>query len=126
MRAWGIVAFLPVFCACAGRAPQPVSVVQSQDRYSTCEAIMVEIEANNKQITTLGEEKGLKVAQNVVTGLAGFVVPIIWFGMDWQGTQDKEVQALQARQQYLATLAEERCKPPAPPPPPPRSRRPKA
>ena len=84
---------------------------------------MAEVDANNKQITVLGEEKGLKVAQNVVTGVAGFVIPVLWFGMDWQGTQDKEVQALQARQQYLATLAAERCQAPAPQPPSPRTRR---
>jgi len=42
----------------------------------------------------LGREQGWKVAQNVVNGVAGFVVPILWFGMDWQGTASKEVQAL--------------------------------
>jgi hypothetical protein len=36
------------------------------------------------------------------------VVPILWFGMDFQGTATKEIQALQARQQYLASLAEQR------------------
>lgn len=82
---------------------------------------MIEVEANNQKVSDLGAEKGLKVGQNVVTGLAGFVIPILWFGMDWQGTQDKEVQALQARQQYLATLAETRCTPAkAAPPPKPR------
>jgi hypothetical protein len=33
--------------ACAGRAPQPVAVVQPQDRYADCTAITAEIEANN-------------------------------------------------------------------------------
>lgn len=106
--------------ACAGRAPQPVAVVQPQDRYSDCNAIMIEVEANNQKVSDLGAEKGLKVGQNVVTGIAGFIIPVLWFGMDWQGTQDKEVQALQARQQYLATLAETRCAPVAPAGPKPR------
>jgi hypothetical protein len=56
-------------------------------------------------------EQGTKFAQNVVAGVAGFVIPVLWFGMDWQGTASKEVAALQSRQQYLATLAEQRCKP---------------
>jgi hypothetical protein len=35
--------------------------------------------------------------------------------MDWQGAEDKEVAALQSRQQYLASLAEERhCGAPGP------------
>jgi hypothetical protein len=32
----------------------------------------------------------------------------MWFGMDWQGTQDNEITALQSRRQYLVTLAEQR------------------
>ena len=59
-----------------------------------CDTIMVEVEANNKQITALAEEEGLKTAQNVVTGVAGFVVPILWFGMDWQGPYNGKVVGL--------------------------------
>jgi hypothetical protein len=94
--------------SCAGRAPQPVAVVQPQDRYMNCSAIFAEVESNNKKITELASEKGLKVGQNVATGVAGLFIPVLWFGMDWQGTQDKEIAALQSRQQYLVTLAEER------------------
>ena len=128
MRVNGVAAacFAVAVGACAGRTPAPVAVVQPQDRHMDCNAIMAEVDANNKQVAALGSEKGVKVAQNVVTGLAGFVVPILWFGMDWQGTQDKETAALQSRQQYLATLAEERCKPIAPPPSAPRRRSDKA
>ena len=94
--------------SCAGRAPQPVAVVQSQDKSMNCAAIYAEVESNNKQITALAKEKGLKVGQNVTTGVVGLFIPVLWFGMDWQGTQDKEIAALQSRQQYLATLAEQR------------------
>lgn len=94
--------------SCAGRAPQPVAVVQAQDRYMTCSAIFAEVESNNRKITELASEKGLKVGQNVATGVAGLFIPVLWFGMDWQGTQDKEITALQSRQQYLVTLAEQR------------------
>jgi hypothetical protein len=34
---------------CAGRAPQPVAVVQPQDRFADCTAITAEIEANNQK-----------------------------------------------------------------------------
>lgn len=109
-------ALISVLCAaCAGRSPQPVAVVQAQDRYMDCTAIIAEVEANNQKVQDLASEKGLKTTQNVAAGVAGFFVPILWFGMDWQGTQDKEIAALQSRQQYLAMLAEQRrCG--APPP----------
>ena len=94
---------------CAGRAPAPVSVVQPQDRYLDCKAILAEVETNNKKVSELASEEGLKVAQNVAAGVAGIVIPVLWFGMDWQGAASKEVTALQSRQQYLATMAEERC-----------------
>ena len=105
--------------ACAGRDPQPVASVQPQDVYADCTMIRAEIEANNSKMTELADERGWKVTQNVVTGLAGFVVPVLWFGMDWKGAVDKDAAALQARQQYLTTLAEQRCAPGYRPPPPP-------
>jgi hypothetical protein len=80
-----------------------------------CTAIYAEVAANNREVERLGREEGWKVAQNVAAGVAGFVVPVLWFGMDWQGTASKEAQALQARQQYLGALAvQKRCaRPPA-------------
>jgi hypothetical protein len=93
---------------CAGRAPAPVSVVQAQDRYMDCAAIMIEVQSNNAKVQQLASDKGLKTAQNVAAGVAGLVIPVLWFGMDFQGTADTEIQALQARQQYLAALAEQR------------------
>lgn len=95
--------------ACAGRAPAPVAVVQAHDRYMDCAAINAEVQANNKRITELGSEEGGKVAQNVIVGAAGLLIPVLWFGMDFQNAAGKEVAALQSRQQYLATLAEQRC-----------------
>lgn len=57
----------------------------------------------------LGGEEGAKVAQNVAAGVAGLFIWPLWFAMDFQGAAPKEIAALQARQQYLATLAEQRC-----------------
>ena len=71
---------------------------------------MAEVNANNQRISELGSEQGTKVAQNVVAGVAGLFIPILWFGMDFQGAAGTEQAALQSRQQYLASLAEERCK----------------
>ena len=109
MRFCALIGASLVLGACAGRAPNPVAVVQPQDRYMDCAAISAEVQANNKKIAELGSEEGGKVAQNVIVGAAGLFIPILWFGMDFQGTAGKEVAALQSRQQYLATLAEQRC-----------------
>jgi hypothetical protein len=102
-----------VLAACAGRDPQPVATVQVTDATATCAMIVAEIEANNVKVKELADEQGWKVAQNVAAGVAGVVVPVIWFGMDFKGAASKEVAALQARQQYLTTLATERCGAPA-------------
>jgi hypothetical protein len=103
---------------CAGRAPAPVAVVQAQDRYMDCPAILVEVAANNQRLSDLASEQGWKVAQNVGAGVAGLFIWPLWFGMDFQGTAGKEAAALQSRQQYLAVLAEQRhCGEPEQPPP---------
>ena len=95
--------------ACAGRDAQPTSTVQPQDAYSTCDMINAEIQANNKRAEALATEQNWKVAQNVATGVAGIVIWPLWFAMDTKGAAGTEAAALQARQQYLASLASMRC-----------------
>ena len=106
-RALSLAALLAV-SACAGRAPNPVAVVQPLDRDLTGPAIYAEVSANDAKISELGKEQGGKVAQNVAAGVAGLFIWPLWFAMDFQGSAGKEIQALQSRQQYLATLAEQR------------------
>ena len=96
--------------ACAGHMPQPGAIVQPQDRYMDCPAITVEVKANNKKVQEIASEEGLNVGQSAAAGIAGFV-PVLWFAMDWRGAANMEVAALQNRQQYLASLAEQRCVP---------------
>jgi hypothetical protein len=101
--------------ACAGRDPQPVATAQVQDSSASCAQIQAEIMANNAKVQELADEQGLKTAQNVAAGVAGLVIWPLWFAMDFKGAASKEVTALQARQQYLAILATERCAPAAAP-----------
>jgi hypothetical protein len=94
-----------------------VATVQPQDQMMNCAAIYAEIQSNNHRIEELGREKGWKTAQNVAAGLGGLVVPVLWFGMDWQGAAGTEARALQDRQSYLGALAvQKRCGGPPPPP----------
>jgi hypothetical protein len=65
---------LAAVTGCAGRAPQPVAVVQPQDRYADCPAIFVEVQANNRKIQDLAGEQGGKVAQNVAAGVVGLLI----------------------------------------------------
>ena len=81
--------------------------------------IRAEIEANNLQAEKLAEENHAKIAQNVAAGVVGVVIWPVWFAMDAKGAAAKDAAALQARQQYLTTLAEQRCQPGYRPPPPP-------
>lgn len=107
-----------VLSACAGRDPQPVATVQIQDSQASCAQLQAEIQANNAKVQELADEQGLKVAQNVAAGVGGLIIWPLWFAMDFKGAASKEVAALQARQQYLAILATERCAPPPAAPPP--------
>lgn len=126
MRKMGIVVLCAALVGCAGRAPAPVAVVQPTDRYMDCTAILAEVNANNERVKQLAADKGLKTTQNVAAGVAGLFIPILWFGMDFQGTADTEITALQSRQQYLAMMADQkRCgaEPEPTPPPPARTKR---
>src|SRR5260370_9311728 len=108
MRMIGIVALGVALAGCAGRSPAPVAVVQPQDQFMDCTAIMAEVANNNAKVQQLASDQGLKTTQNVAAGVAGIFIPVLWFGMDFQGTSDKETQALQARQQYLSSLPAQR------------------
>ena len=109
-----VIAPLCVFAlltaGCAGRDPRQPQTVMAHDASSNSQMIQAEISANNKKVQELADEKGMKVAQNVAAGVVGLVVWPVWFAMDFKGAADKDVVALQARQQYLTTLAVERCR----------------
>jgi hypothetical protein len=111
MRTIAFAAVALLCSACAGRDPAPVATVQITDASATCAMIVAEIEANNIKVKELADEQGIKVGQNVAAGVAGVLFFPMWFAMDFKGAASKEVAALQARQQYLTTLANERCAP---------------
>ena len=96
--------------SCAGRDARPVAISQPQDAAMACPQIQAEIAGNNQLISDLGSEKGAKVAQNVIVGVAGIIVPVLWFGMDFKGAASTDQEALKQRNIYLASMATtERC-----------------
>jgi hypothetical protein len=117
MRRVVLVAAIACLSACAGRDAQPIATVQQQDAYSDCTMIRAEIAANNQKAQELGNEQGMKVAQNVAAGVVGLVIWPVWFGMDFKGAAAQDAANLQARQEYLTQLAVQRCAPGHRPPP---------
>ena len=109
MRAALLVGLAVVTAGCAGRTPAPVQTVQMLDNMISCEGIHAEMSNNTQRLGDLGSERGAKVAQNVAAGVAGVFIPVLWFAMDFQNAAGIEERALQARNQYLATLAIQRC-----------------
>ena len=80
------VALAFILCACAGRDPHPVAVVQAQDAQSDCAMIRAEIEANNVQAEKLADENHVKIAQNVAAGVVGVVIwPLVRDGCERRG-----------------------------------------
>lgn len=111
---YSAMAFGIALSACAGRDPQPIATVQPQDVNSDCAMINAEIQANNRRAEALSTEQNWKTAQNVATGVIGVVIWPVFFAMDTKGAAGTEAAALQARQEYLASLAAQRCAPPPP------------
>jgi hypothetical protein len=109
---FAILLFIPL-AGCAGRAPNLEPLVQASDTTLTCDQIIAETKINNQKISDLAAEQGWKVTQNVAAGVVGLVIWPVWFGMDWQNAAGKEGQALSQRNEYLGTLAKDRCARPA-------------
>jgi hypothetical protein len=84
--------------------------VQPFDLQKDCPALSAEIAGNTRRIDQLAVEQGDKRTQNIVAGTVGAI--LFWpalFAMDFQDAVGTESNALQARQQYLATLTAQRC-----------------
>jgi len=97
--------------ACAGRVPQPSPIFLASDQQLECGAIEAEAKINNERIATLAVEQNWKFGQNVTAGIAGFMLWPAWLALDFQDAAGKEAKSLSLRNQYLLTLAEERCQP---------------
>ena len=91
--------------ACAGRSPNPVAITSASDTSVSCDALRAEVAANTTKISSLGREKGAKVAQNVVAGVTGLFIWPLWFAMDFQGAASTEQKALEERNKYIGTLS---------------------
>lgn len=109
MRSAAAVGLVVSLTACAGRPPDIAPLVLASDQHLTCESIEAETRINNAKISGLATEESLKLGQNVVAGVAGIFVWPAWIGLDFQNAAGKEANALSQRNEYLLTLARDRC-----------------
>jgi hypothetical protein len=112
LRKTTLLALGVLLCAgCAGRPPtQVAAIVQPTDQQNDCLALSAEISSNTQRVDQLAGEQSDKRTQNIVAGTVGAI--LFWpalFAMDFQDAAGMESNALQARQQYLAKLATQRC-----------------
>ncbi|MGE3228415.1 MAG: hypothetical protein AB7J30_03150 [Hyphomicrobium sp.] len=91
--------------------PQPLPIFLASDQQLDCSAIEAEAKLNNERITTLAVEQNWKLGQNMAAGIVGFMMWPAWLALDFQDAAGKEAKALSLRNEYLLTLAEERCQP---------------
>ncbi len=109
----GVGVLAVALSGCAGRAPQITPLVQVADTGMSCTQIQAETQSNNKRISELATEQGWKMGQNAVAGVVGFLVWPAWLGLDLQDAAGKEAHALSQRNEYLNTIALDRCRPAA-------------
>lgn len=112
MLRFGVSCFVLLsLSACAGRPPQTAPLFMVSDRQLDCNEIEAETKLNNQRISDLAIEQGWKMGQNAVAGVVGFMIWPAWLGLDLQDAAGKEAKALSQRNEYLLSLAADRCRP---------------
>lgn len=89
---------------CGGRAPNPVSQYQPGDEDRSCDGLKGEIAYNEGEIERLLPYEDA-TGKNVVLGVAGALVLVPWFFMDFKEGEAIEIKALRRRDQWLREVA---------------------
>jgi hypothetical protein len=91
--------------ACAGRSANPVQLTSAADASLDCYGIQGQMRANAAMATDLEVERNWKLTQNVTAGAVGVLFPPAWLALDFKGGAKTDAAALEARQQYLHSMA---------------------
>ncbi len=95
--------------ACGGRAANPVMAAQYGDQRKSCRALETEMIGIQQEIARLIPDTD-KSGKNVALGVAGALVLIPWFFMDFGHAEEEEVNAYRQRYNNLASIAaDKRC-----------------
>ncbi|HAS55246.1 MAG: hypothetical protein A2X56_12375 [Nitrospirae bacterium GWC2_57_13] len=93
--------------ACGGRMARPIKAVWPDDATMTCEDLSSERRRNNGEIAMLRAEKARRIKHNV-DSLCLFFCIIPLFTLDFNDTQDIEVDAYKERNRRLDDLARQK------------------
>lgn len=90
--------------ACGGRMAKPIKTVWSDDELMSCEDIASEVARNKGEIAQLRAEKARRIRRNFDHACMFFcIIPL--FELDFNDTQDIEIDAYKTRNQRLEDLA---------------------
>ena len=102
-----LTASLVVVSGCGGRAANPIMTQQYGDSKKSCEALQQDMSFVDSEIRRLIPETE-KTGKNVGLGVAGAILIIPWFFMDFSESEMVEVNALRSRYNHLGILAGEK------------------
>lgn len=93
--------------ACGGKKPEPVMVKRPGDENKNCKLLAYDIGNIEYEIHKLLPETKGKTVKNVAYGVAGYFTFFIpWLLIDFNNAEAKEYEALRARHDHLARIAE--------------------
>jgi hypothetical protein len=92
---------------CAGREAHPVSTYQYGDEKKSCKALDMELTFTEEKIQRLLPETH-KTGKNVGLGVAGVLLIVPWFFMDFTKSEQIEAEALRDRYNQLLVIAEDK------------------
>ena len=92
---------------CAGREAHPVSTYQYGDEKKSCKALEMELTFTEEKIQRLIPETE-KTGKNVGLGVAGVLLIVPWFFMDFTKSEQIEAEALRDRYNQLLVIAEDK------------------
>ena len=96
-----------ILVGCAGREAHPVSTYQYGDEKKSCKALDMELTFTEEKIQRLLPETE-KTGKNVGLGVAGVLLIVPWFFMDFTESERIEAEALRDRYNQLLVIAEDK------------------
>ena len=109
-----VLVFTIFIAGCGGHAANPVDRYMLGDEKKSCNALYAELSQIDKEIVLKNKQKGDRDVWNVIFFVTGFLVIVPWFFIDTKGSQEVEIDALQARKKALQIIFSEKdCTPPA-------------
>lgn len=93
-----------LLAGCAGRTASPVQIQRVNDQSLTPEAIQIEIDEIDQEITAKQKKQSEILGTNIILGITGFFVIVPWFFMNLKDAEGTEIEALKQREKWLLTL----------------------